>query len=111
MKEETTIPLQELFDDALKRCKYHIHKPKKRTKWKNKSGFYKVQKVKCSGCKQGYTWVYRVTTKDKEHRIARTNILRLKKDIQDMGLDWFVVDEKRALKTAKETHYKLDTLR
>lgn len=111
MKNQDTVPLQKLFDDALKKSKYHVHKPKKRTKWSNKSGFYKVQKVKCKDCKQGFTWAYRIATSNGEHRITRTDILRLKKDVKDMGLDWFVIDEKRALKTAKETHHLLDTLR
>lgn len=111
MTQQTTVPLRKLFDETLKKSKYHVHKPKKRKKWNNKSGFYKVQKSKCKGCKQGFIWTYRIITNDGEHRISRTDILRLKKDIQDMGLKWFVVDEKKALKTAKETHYSLDMLR
>ena len=112
MTEQTTVSLRELFDDALKKQDYRIHPVKRKRKYNNnKSGFFKVQKTKCRGCKQGFTWSYRVPTQDGEHKISRVNILRLKKDIQDMGLPWYVTDEKKALKTAEETHYSLDTLR
>lgn len=108
---EKTVPLRELFDTALKKQNYQVHKHKKRKKWTTKSGFYKVQKKECKKCKQGFTWTYRVTTPNGDHTISRTDLLRLKKDITDIGLEWFVIDEERAKKTAKESHHKLDILR
>lgn len=111
MSEKKTVSLRKLFDEAI--AKQRRTKPVKRKKKynNNKSGFFKVQKNKCKSCKQGFTWVYRVSTEDGEHKICRTNILRLRKDIKDMGLPWYVINEERASKTAKETHYSLDTLR
>lgn len=114
MTEKKTVSLRKLFDDALLKQNYVVHpnnKRKKRTKWNNQSGFYRVQKVKCRDCKQGFTWIYRITSEDGDHKISRTDLLRLKKDIKDMGFEWFVIDEKKATKTAKEAHRKLSTLR
>lgn len=108
---EKTVPLRELFDIALKKQNHKVHKPKKRKQWTNKSGFYKVQKMKCKACRQGFTWAYRVQTSNGEHKISRTDLLRLKKDITDMGLKWFVIDEEKAKKTAKESNHELDILR
>lgn len=114
MTERTTVQLRKLFDDALSKQNYVVHpnhKKKKRTKWNNQSGFFRVQKVKCGDCKQGFTWVYRIMSEDGEHRISRTDLLRLRKDIKDMGFEWFVVNETKAAKTAKEANHKLSTLR
>ena len=114
MTKQTIVPLRKLFDDALSKQNYMVHpnhKKKKRTKWNNQSGFFRVQKAKCRDCKQGFTWIYRIMSEDGDHRISRTDLLRLKKDIKDMGLPWYVINEERASKTAKETHYSLDTLR
>lgn len=106
-----TVPLKQLFQEALKKNRRIVNKPKKRKKQNTSSGFYRVQKVKCERCKQGFTWSYRVVTKKGDHKITRTSLLKLKKDIKDMGFEWYVVDEKRANQTAKNTNINLDLLR
>lgn len=110
---ENTVNLGDLFKQALKKQSYIVHPNKKkgRKRWSNQSGFYRVQKIKCQKCKNGYTWGYCISTTKSKHKITRTDILKLKKDIQDMGFGWFVVDEEKALKTAKKTKYPLDVLR
>ena len=114
MTKQTTVPLRKLFDDALSKQNHIVHsnhKKRKRNKWNNKTGFFRLQKVKCKNCKQGFTWIYRIISKDGDHRISRTDLLRLRKDIKDMGFEWFVVNEEKAAKTAKEANHKLSILR
>ena len=114
MTKQTTVPLRKLFDDALSkqdRIVHPNHKRKKRKRQTNQSGFFRVYKVKCRYCKQGFTWIYRIMSEHGGHRISRTDLLRLKKDIKDMGFEWFVIDEKKATKTAKEAHHELSMLR
>ena len=108
---EKKVNLGVLFNQAMQ-GQFRVHKKNPpRKKWNNQSGFYRVQKIKCRHCKQGHTWLYRIRTSNGEHRITRTNLLRLKNDIEEMGFKWFITDEENAKKTAKETHLTLDTLR
>lgn len=112
MTEEKTVSLRKLFDEAFKKQNYRVNKVKRKKRYNsNKSGFFRVQKTTCRDCKNGFIWSYRVQAQDDEHKISRVDILRLKKDIQDMGLPWYVIDEKKARKTAREAHYSLDKLR
>ena len=105
-----TVPLKQLFQEALKKHPRTTCKTKNRKKQNTNSGFYRVQKVKCERCKQGFTWSYRIVTKNGDHKITRTSLLKLKKDIKDMGFEWYIVDEKRARQTAKKAHINLDLL-
>ena len=108
---EKQVNLGVLFRKAMAKSEYQVHQPKKRKKYRTRSGFFRVQKSRNSQCKQGFIWVYRIMDEKPERRLASVDILKLKKKVQNEGHEWCVVDEKQALKTAKETHYLLDTLR
>ena len=51
MTKQTTVPLRKLFDDALSKQNHIVHsnhKKRQRNKWNNKTGFFRLQKVKCN---------------------------------------------------------------
>ena len=64
----------------------------------------------CYGCKQGFVWQYMYEQKGERHVFARTDLLKLKKKVLDMGLDWHITDREDARKSVKRTKYTLQEL-
>ena len=55
---------------------------------KNTSGYYRVSKHKCSGCKQGFIWVYEYKEANKRKIIKRVDIDDLKTEVEKRSLIW-----------------------
>ena len=108
---EAKVNLGTLFKEAMKREQKRIGTRRIPREWNNQSGFFKVTKIKCKGCKKGYTWLYRISTPNGEHRITRTDLLKLKNDVKSMGFRWYITDEQKAQETAKKANLSLDVLR
>lgn len=58
---------------------------------RNTSGYYHVSKNKCSGCKQGFIWVYEYRDGNKRKSIKRVDINELEAEVKRRGLLWSVV--------------------
>ena len=59
---------------------------------KNTTGYFRVSKIKCKECKQGYTWRYRYSTKDGRKVLESTDINKLKQKVLENGLPWKQLD-------------------
>ena len=68
-------------------CKINISKSR------NKSGFFRVHKMKSKTYKQGFTWVYRWTEDRKVHRIFSIDLDKLEERVKAKGLEWYKLDE------------------
>ena len=55
---------------------------------KNTSGYYRVSKHKCSGCKQGFIWAYEYKEANKRKIIKRVDIDDLKTEVEKRSLIW-----------------------
>lgn len=58
------------------------------------SGFYKVSKVKCNKCKQGFTWAYYG-----KRTIRATDLCNLRDKVLKEGYEWKIIDEVKAKKS------------
>jgi len=65
----------------------------------NSTGFFRVGKTKTNSCNQGFTWVYRYYEGKHRKSLGSTDIKKLKEKVLAKGLEWFVIDEKKAKKT------------
>lgn len=104
-----TVLLKDLFDEAIKKApkNYRPRGPGKR----NKTGFIRLYKYKCPGCAQGFIWRYKIKTKTDQYHLSRTDLLRLKQDVIELGLTWGINDMEKALETIKDTPYTIDQLK
>ena len=60
----------------------------------NTTGFFRVDKSKCSDCKNGFTYRYRYHDDDGKHRsITSVDIKKLEKKVKAKGLEWFKLEE------------------
>lgn len=57
---------------------------------KSNSGYYRVSKTKCKGCKQGFKYIYQYYAKNNKRKsISSVDIKKLEKKVKKEGLDWF----------------------
>lgn len=69
---------------------------------KNKTGFMNVSKNKSSNCRQGFYYEYTYTTTDNKRKsFSSTDILKLKEKVLSHGLDWEILDKKKADETMR----------
>lgn len=60
----------------------------------NTTGFFRVDKLKCSDCKNGFTYRYRYYDDDGKHRsIISVDLEKLEKKVKQKGLPWFKLEE------------------
>lgn len=59
----------------------------------NKSGFFRVHKMKSNQYKQGFTWVYKWIENRKVHRIFSVDLDKLEEKVKAKGLEWYKLDE------------------
>lgn len=76
--------------------KHHSIKSKlKMSESRNTSGYYRVSKVYCSTCKQGFVYVYQYTDETgKSRRIKSTNIGKLEQKVKNNDLDWYKIEKR-----------------
>ena len=77
---------------------------------KNLSGYYRVNKLKNSNCKQGIIWGYRYSDNGTRKRIHNINLKTLKENVLEKGLCWEVLDEDKAKATCDEYGYDFEEL-
>lgn len=85
---------------------------KRISKSSNTTGFFRVIKRNNKKYKQGFLWAY-VYYKDGKKRqtfITSLDLLKLKQKVIKKGLEWLVIDEKKAKKTINEYGYDEEVL-
>lgn len=70
----------------------------------NKTGFYRVLKEYDSRCRQGF--IYRYEIRKQNIRIRASDIHKLEKKVLKKGHEWYIVNQKLAEKTIKESESK-----
>lgn len=65
-------------------------------KRRNKTGFYRVDKCNNDSYKQGFFWRYRCNENGQSKSLSSTSLMELKKKVVNAGLEWRVVDERKA---------------
>lgn len=99
------VPLKVLFDNATKkygRLSVSSKKETNGTKINGKTGLFRVIKVTCVSCKQGFMYQYTAYENKKQTRFTSTKILDLKRKVLDEGFEWRVIDNHYAHEIAKE---------
>ena len=86
--------------------------PRKRRKGNPKAstGFFRVRKKKCHGCKQGFVWQYIYAQNKERYQFSRTDLLKLKEEVLAMGMIWKITDREQARKSIKRTPYTMQEL-
>lgn len=64
----------------------------KMSKSKNTSGYFRVSKLKCKKCKQGFTWAYWYMENGKHRVIQSTSIEKLEAKVKAKGLLWMKLE-------------------
>jgi len=77
---------------------------KKISESQNTTGFYRVTKQKDNNCKQGFTWRYQYPYKSTRKTISSTDLKKLEKKVRKEGLEWKIINEKRAQKSLEENN-------
>lgn len=77
------------ISDACKGKKHDIDVCIHLSEQRNNTGYYRVSKIKCSECKQGFTWRYRYIDDEKVRRtIESVDIDKLQQKVLEKGLLW-----------------------
>lgn len=73
------------------------------------TGFFRVSKRKNVKYKQGFLWCYNYYPEmgKRQKMITSTNLLKLKEKVLSKGLDWFIIDIKKARRSV-ENKYNLN---
>ena len=75
------------------------------SRFKNKTGFYGLSKVKCKSCKGGFMWNYgHVNNEGKRIRVFKSDFFDLKKEVESKGLIWRIIDIDKAINTIRSIH-------
>ena len=71
----------------------------------NSTGFYRVQKRTDKTCKRGFIWQYQYYDENKKHlHFGRTDLFKLKAEVERRGLPWRILDIDKAIKTIRSIH-------
>jgi len=114
-KDQETRNLGELFREAMKgqsTYKQKNRQPSRRQR-STDTGIRHVHIVKCSDCKQGFTWRYSKMENNYKVTLQATDLKVLKKRVMARKLPWGVYNEKlynKTLKRAKITSEELDAI-
>ena len=65
-------------------------------KGRNKTGFYRVDKCNNDAYKQGFFWRYRCSENGRSKSLSSTSLMKLERKVVNAGLEWKVVDERKA---------------
>ena len=69
----------------------------------NKTGFYRVTKVKQKKYKKGFSWLYRYYNENNEQKsFSSTNLKKLKEKVLSNNLEWKIINEKYAKQSLRE---------
>lgn len=75
------------------------------SKIRNTSGFFRVIKVKDKSCKNGFIWGYSYYDENnKTVRIQRTDLFKLKQEVEERSLPWKIIDIDKAVQTVRSIH-------
>ena len=69
-------------------------------KSRNKTGFYRVDKCNNNSYKQGFFWRYRCNENGQSKSLSSTSLMELERKVVNAGLEWRVVDERKARESA-----------
>ena len=69
----------------------------KSSKTKTSTGYYRVYKQPDKLCKQGFIYSYRYPVDGKIRALSSVDIHKLEEKVKSKGLDWFVLDEQKAM--------------
>ena len=72
------------------------------------TGYFRVTKHKDKTCLKGFRYIYRYYQNGKRKEISSVNITKLERNVIKQGLDWFIVDEKKAEVTLNESNIVCD---
>jgi len=75
----------------------------KRSKF-NSSGFFRVRKKKDTSCKQGFIWLYEYYDGEKHKKFSRTDLFKLKQEVEKRKLIWQIVDLPKAINTIRSIY-------
>jgi hypothetical protein len=87
-----------------------IESRKKMSKKANSSGFYRVQLHKRKNPAHNPSWEYIYRENRKVKSLSSVDLTKLKQKVLDKGLEWLIIDLKKAENTAKEYGYNLEEL-
>ena len=59
----------------------------------NTSGYFRVSKVQCSSCSQGFRWMYRYIENGKTICLYSVNLDKLEEKVKSKGLTWIKFEE------------------
>lgn len=65
-------------------------------KGRNKTGFYRVDKRNNDSYRQGFFWRYRCNENGQSKSLSSTSLMELERKVINAGLEWRVVDERKA---------------
>lgn len=94
---------------------YHIAQSietkKKKSKAKNKIGFFRVYKRNDNRYKQGFRWIYEYKNKKQIKRITSTNLYNLKEKVISKNEIWEIINIENAKTTCKKYNYNIEKLK
>lgn len=100
--------LGELFKEAKSRSFCQTKKQKRKT---FHTGISYLNLVWNKQCKQGFQWRYTYRDgRNKKRSIVRVDLLELKEEVLNRGLEWNVTSYKYAKQTAKKAKIKMNQL-
>lgn len=73
-----------------------------KSRQRNQTGLYRVQKRNNFTCKQGFTWDYKYYDNGKRKSISSTDLFTLKQRVLDAGLEWRIIDGVKLERTLKD---------
>ena len=72
------------------------------SKWQNTTGYFRVSKIKCESCDDGFSWAYDYDEENnKRKRLKSVDINKLEKKVKSFGLEWFIIDQEKAENTKR----------
>ena len=89
------------LSESMKGEKNHMYGTKnslktmlKRSKTLNRSGYFRVMKIKKDGAKHGFTWLYTYYDENgKRKRITSVDLKKLEEKVKAKGLEWYKLEE------------------
>lgn len=91
ISEETRVKLSESLKGKSKPKSHGLNV----SKAQNTSGYFRVRKIKDSGCKQGFYWKYQYYVDGKQTGFGSTDIFKLESKVKAKDLPWIkLVKEK-----------------
>lgn len=94
------------LDDVkeIKNNRSHLLKTKLEQSRKNITGFFRVNKMKDKSSARGFIWRYEYWDNGKKKKFARVNLFDLKKEVEERGLPWKIIDIDKAIQTVRSIH-------